>query len=128
MRTSELLTALLTASILTLGFLPSASTYGQETTERYIPIGKSPGISDKYSFIGTITHVDESEHTIEIDSNRGRRTVKITEETRIWLDRSGMKQTNTVGAYGDCEIGKKVEVMHVRGDESVADWIKIESQ
>lgn len=119
--------ALLTVSALTFLCLGPALTHGQQTTERFIPIGESPGVSDKYSYIGTITAIDRSENTIEIDSNRGDRTVKITGDTDIWIDRSATRQTNAVGSYSDCQVGRKVEVMHVRGDETVADWIKIEA-
>lgn len=128
MRQNNLFGVLLIASALMLAFFGPASTHGQETTERFIPIGKSPGVSDKYSYIGTITAVDMDGHTIEIDSNRGDRTIKVTEHTRIWLDRSAAKQSSEVASYSDCQVGRKVEVMHIRGDESVADWIKIEAQ
>lgn len=127
MKISEFLTATIATFIVTCGILSPALTHGQQSTERYIPIGKSPGVSDEYSYIGTITSVDTDEHTIEVDSNRGTRTIEIAENTRIWLDRSATKRSNMVGSYSDCQVGRKVEVMHMRGDESVADWIKIES-
>lgn len=128
MKTIERIATLLAMTLLVTGFLSSNLTHGQETTERYIPIGKSPGVSDKSSYIGTITAVDMDAHTIDIDSNRGDVTIEITEDTRIWLDRSEAKRSNAVGSYSDCQVGRKVEVMHIRGDETVADWIKIESQ
>ena len=116
------------AAVLTLACLGPSSTHGQQTTEQFIPIGQSPGVSDTYSYIGTIIAVDMAAHTIVVDSNRGERTVSVTEGTRIWLDRSGTKKTNTVGSYDDCEVGRKVEVMHEHDDEAVANWIKIETQ
>ena len=103
-------------------------TYGQETAEQFIPIGYSPGVSDKYTFIGKIVDVDQETHTIVVDSNRGERIIKVTPMTRIWLDRSKRKRTNTVGSYSDCKEGRKVEVMHDLDNEGVADWIKIESR
>ena len=30
--------------------------------------------------------------------------------------------------YSDCKAGLKVELIHVRDNENVADWIKIESR
>ncbi len=105
-----------------------SSVYGQQTTERYIPIGQSPGISGKYSYIGEIVSVDAAAHTIVVASDRGRMSIQMTPDTKIWLDRSGMKQTNTIGSYADCEVGRRVEVMHVRDDESVAAWVKIETK
>ena len=119
---------LIAATLLMFPFLGTSLIYAQETAEQFIPIGYSPGISDKYSFIGKIVDVDQETHTIVVDSNRGERIIKVTPVTRIWLDRSKWKRTNTVGSYSDCEVGRKVEVMHDHDNESVADWIKIESK
>ena len=118
---------LIAATLLMFPFLGTSLIYGQESTEQFIPIGYSPGISDKYSFIGKIVDIDQETHTIVVDSNRGQRVIKVTPMTRIWLDRSKVKRTNTVGSYSDCEVGRKVEVMHAHDNESVADWIKIET-
>lgn len=118
---------LIVATLLVSPFLGTSLIHAQQTTEQFIPIGYSPGISDKYSFIGIIVDVDQETHTIVVDSNRGERAIKVMPMTRIWLDRSKSKRTNTVGSYGDCEVGRKVEVMHAHDNESVADWIKIET-
>ena len=127
MSNSSLTKILIAASLLLLSFSGTSISYGQQETEKFIPIGYSPGISDKYSFIGSIVAVDEDMHTIVVESNRGTKTIKITQETRIWLDRSKRKRANTTGSYSDCEVGRKVEVMHVHDDETAADWIKVES-
>jgi len=119
---------LIAATLLMSPILGTSLIHAQQTTEQFIPIGYSPGISDKYSFIGIIVDVDQDTHTIEVDSNRGQRVIKVTPMTRIWLDRSKLKRTNTVGSYSDCEVGRKVEVMHDHDNESVADWIKIETR
>ena len=116
------------AVLLMCPFLGSSSTYGQQSTEQFIPIGYSPGVSNKYTYIGSIVAVDREAHTIVVQSNRGKRTIRVTPRTRIWLDRSKIKRTNLVGSYSDCEEGRKVEIMHDRDDENVADWIKIESK
>jgi len=127
MSNSKFAGMLIAVTILMFPFSGTSLIYGQETAEQFIPIGYSPGVSDKYSFIGKIVDVDQETHTIVVDSNRGKRMIKVTPMTRIWLDRSRQKRTNTVGGYDDCEVGRKVEVMHDRDNESVADWIKIES-
>ena len=124
----DLTRILIAAALLTCPFLGPTMTYGQQTTEQFIPIGNSPGVSDKYSYIGSIVAVDREAHTIVVESNRGMRTIRITPKTQIWLDRSKIKRTNLVGGYSDCEVGRAVEVMHVHDDENVADWIKIESR
>ncbi len=128
MSNSKFTGILIAATLLMFPFLGTSLIYGQETAEQFIPIGYSPGISDKFSFIGKIIDVDQDTHTIVVDSNRGERMIKVTPMTRIWLDRSKRKRTNTVGSYSDCEVGRAVEVMHVHDDENVADWIKIESR
>lgn len=99
----------------------------QQTTEQYIPIGRSPGVSDKYSYIGNIVAIDRKTRTITVEDRGEIRTIKVTAETRIWFDRSKVRRENIVATYGDCEVGLRVELMHVRGDENVAAWIKIEA-
>ena len=116
--------AILLISTLMLSLTPS---FGQQTTEQYIPIGKSPGISSKYSYIGSIVSVDEETRTIVVESDRGSKTIQMTPTTRLWLDRSGKRLTNIEASYSDCEVGRKVEVMYDHEDHSVAVWIKIES-
>lgn len=127
MSNSDLTRILIVAALLICPFLGPTMTYGQQATEQFIPIGYSPGVSNKYSYIGSIVAVDREAHTIDVQSNRGMRTIRVTPRTRIWLDRSKIKQTNLVGSYSDCEEGRKVEIMHDPDDENVADWIKIES-
>ncbi len=105
-----------------------SSTNGQQTTEQYIPIGHSPGVSDKYSYIGNIVAIDRKARTVSVEDRGEIRTFEVTAETRIWLDRSKVRRENLVAVYGDCEVGLRVELMHVRDNEDVADWIKIESK
>ena len=100
---------------------------GQQTTEQYIPIGYSPGVSDKYSYVGNIVAIDRKARTISVEDHGEIRTIKVTAETRIWLDRSKVKRENLVADYSDCEVGLRIELMHVRDNENIADWIKIES-
>jgi len=120
-------TARLYTAVLLCAALVSSVAMGQQTTEQFIPIGKSPGISDKYSYIGAVVAVDQDSHTLDVQSNRGTKTIHITEDTRLWLDRSKTRRTNPEASYADCKVGVTVEVMYVHGDENTADWIKIES-
>ena len=103
-------------------------TDAQETTEQYIPIGQSPGVSGKYSYIGKIVEVDQVAHTITVQSERGTKTIGVIPATRIWLDRSKVKNTNVIASYSDCEVGRLVEVMYDHDNQEIADWIKIESK
>lgn len=106
----------------------STAAVGQFMTERFVPIGQSPGISGKYSTIGTITEVDTGARTVTVSGEGGERTYEVTDETHIWLDRSDWKLTNLDGSYRDCAVGQRVEIMHRRDDQSVADWIKVETR
>lgn len=102
--------------------------YAQQTTERYIPIGYSPGVSDNYSYVGKIVAVDRANHSITVEDDSGTRTMRVTKATHIWLDRTKRRDENTSGTYEDCEVGRKVEIMHRADDDETAAWIKIESQ
>ena len=79
--------------LLTISLFESAEVYGQQTTEQFVPIGQSPGISNKYSYIGDIVSVNTEAHTITVQSNRGSKTIRVLTTTRIWLDRSSVKRT-----------------------------------
>lgn len=100
---------------------------GQEATEMYIPIGQSPGLSNKSSLIGTLESVDSAKRMVTVSSPSGKRTVGITDRTLIWLDRSLQKQSNQNGAIADLQQGGKVEIKLRKGEpQAVAEWIKIQ--
>jgi hypothetical protein len=101
--------------------------YGQKTTEKFIPIGKSPGLSGKVTLIGRIQAIDPQKNTLTCADSAGSHVVKITEQTRIWLDRSRLSQTNQTGALTDCQKGRLVEVKFVDRErkDSAAEWIKV---
>ena len=105
-----------------------APSDGQQTTERYIPIGQSPGISREYSYVGKIIAVDEEKRTIEVEDDRGKHTFQITEATEIWRDRSKRKRAAVTGSYSDCRVGRRIELMYTKADKKVARWIKIEER
>jgi hypothetical protein len=101
--------------------------HGQKETERFIPIGQSPGVSQKQTSIGEIAEVDAAGRTVTVAEQAGRRTVKITEKTRIWLDRTKLKQANLGGSFTDLQKGRRVEVKYEDpGRRQIADWVKVE--
>jgi len=101
--------------------------HGQKETELYIPIGQSPGLSQKYTSIGELAEVDPRAKSVTIADPAGRRTVKITEKTRIWLDRSKLKLTNLTGSFADLQKGRRVEVKYDDPQRrEVAEWVKVE--
>src|SRR3989449_576610 len=81
-----------------------------EMTERYIPVGQSPGLSGKYTVIGKIQSVNAREQICSVASAAGTVNVRITERTKIWLDRSLLRQPNVKGTIADLKPGLTVEV------------------
>ncbi len=112
------------AIIALLAWTPFAQA--QQTTEQYIPVGKSPGISGQYSYIGQIQEVDQGNRTITVAGPEGPMSIKVAEDTRIWLDRSHLRQPNEVGDMADLRPGRKIEIKY-RDYETreIADWIKV---
>jgi hypothetical protein len=101
--------------------------HGQKETERFIPIGQSPGVSQKHTSIGEIAEVDQQKQMVTIVEPAGRRTVKITEKTRIWLDRTKLKQTNLVGSFAELQKGRRIEMKYADPESrQIADWVKVE--
>ena len=99
----------------------------QQATEIFIPIGQSPGISNKTSVVGTVQALNAAARTMTIVAPGGSQTFAITEKTRIWLDRSALKQTNQSGSLADLQQGRKVEVKPLpAAAKSGADWLKVQ--
>jgi hypothetical protein len=105
----------------------SSGAYGQQATEMHIPIGKSPGLSGKVTYIGQVGKTDAEARTVA-DSTGGW-TATVTARTRIWLDRSSIKQPNREGTFADLVAGRVMEIKY-EGKEKVksgpAEWIKVE--
>jgi hypothetical protein len=112
-------------TVLALGLFWSAA-HAQRATERYIPIGKSPGLSGKSTLMGEIRSVDAAAQTLVVGGANGERKARVTERTWIWLDRSGMRETNLAGTFTDLEAGRRVEIKFVGEGVEDAEWIKIE--
>jgi hypothetical protein len=102
------------------------NAHAQKMTEQFIPVGQSPGVSGTYSYIGEIESVDAENRTITVAGPEGPRTIKVTEQTRIWLDRSEQRLTNLVGSITDLRPGRRIEVKYVEYEtRDTADWIKV---
>lgn len=112
------------AVLLLLGWTGTAGA--QRTTEQYIPIGQSPGISGVRSYIGAITAVDPQRRTFTVQDSTGPHTIRVAERTRIWLDRSAERLSNEAGDLTDLRVGRRVEVKYVDDQaRDTADWIKV---
>ena len=120
------LTSIVAAAILAIPF--AGQTHAQKLTEQFIPIGESPGLSGSQTYIGRIQRFDAASGTLSLDANGKVHDVRITDDTRIWLDRSASKQTNLQGDPSDFQAGRRAEVSFVdpalRG---TASWVKVET-
>lgn len=116
---------MLLVSLLCLAALGPAGS--QEMTERYIPIGESPGLSGTATDIGTISAFDTGSRVLKIDARSGSQSVEVTRSTHIWVDRSKAKLSNLEGSTSDLAAGRRVEVKYVDATrKEAADWIKVE--
>ncbi len=101
--------------------------YGQKQTERYIPLGQSPGVSGKYTLIGEIRTVDPQAQALTILGPSGTQTAIVTPRTKIWLDRSKLKLTNLTGGFSDLRVGRRAEVKYEDAQKKkFAEWIKVQ--
>ena len=112
----------LLAALALLGPLAAA---GQETTEVYIPIGRSPGVSGVSSVIGTVQAVDYEARTLVVKSAERTVTVAMDADTDYYLDRSDSEAPNSKGEMHDCKIGRTIEVKFA--EDGAADWVKIDA-
>lgn len=104
------------------GWIAPASA--QQATERYVPIGKSPGLSGVATVMGTVEALDLPQRRLTLRAASGLRQLEVTDETRIWLDRSSLGETNLPAELSECREGRTLEVRLAAGGE-VAEWIKI---
>ena len=108
-------------------FAMAPVTLAEKATELYVPIGKSPGLSGKYSATGRIEQVNYQNNTLTMSSGSGTYTVRVSERTMIFLDRSKMRQSNLYGSFADCKKGMMLEVRFEKDERGrPAEWIKLE--
>lgn len=102
--------------------------HGQQATERFVPLGQSPGLSGKSTLIGTIGTVDSRNASLAVQSGAGSQPVKVTPATRIWLDRSAARQSTLVATLADLRPGQRIEVKFTDAiGRTTADWIKVDA-
>ena len=112
--------------------LPASALFAQYTTEEFVPIGASPGVSNIHSIIGKIGTVNQENGSLTVSDSSGV-TYLVTnlKGVSIWLDRSKTKGKNEVGSLADLQPGRTVEVKYKgdptnRGTSLTADWVKVE--
>lgn len=98
----------------------------QKTTEVYIPIGSSPGVSTTESLIGTISRLDYEARSIELVARDGSKTIYVDDKTVYYVDRSAYGKMSAAGDMSDCKVGLVIEVFGA--DNDAVQWIKIKAK
>ena len=105
----------------------SYDIHAQKETEVFIPVGKSPGVSGKFSVIGRVESVNWSDSSVTINQDGGMKNVRITRNTKIYLDRSKLKLTNRKCSMSDCKPGRLVEAKYKDNKPGNSiDWLKVQ--
>lgn len=103
------------------------SVQAEKATELFIPMGKSPGLSGEYTVMGKVEQVNPGAQSITMSGPSGSYTVKLTQNTSIYLDRSKEQLANSYGTLADCKVGDTVEVKFVDNSRSKpVEWIKVQ--
>jgi len=117
---------LLTATTVIGVCLIAALAYGQQSTELFIPIGQSPGLSGEATVIGKIDVVDAGNRTVTLSDATGTYKAAITQQTKIYLDRSRLNRNNRRGSWDDLKSGMLAEVYYGgKEPDGAAEWIKL---
>ena len=111
-------------SMLAALLLGAGAVGAQEATERFIPIGKSPGLSGIGTTVGEIREVNTAQRRVTVGNETRSATVVVGEDTRIWLDRSASGQSSLAGGFPDLAVGRRAEVRPAP-DGPGAIWIKV---
>lgn len=101
----------------------------QRATERFIPLGQSPGVSGKLTVIGTIVAVDAEQRRFYLAGPTDRGSVTLLDSTSIWIDRHELGLGAATGSFEDCQEGRAAEVKYADPDtRQVAEWIKLRAR
>lgn len=104
------------------------NAFAQLSTEILIPLGQSPGLSGKYTALGTITSVNRQSKTLSMKDESRNYQVVVSDHTKVWLDRSRLKLSNTEASIADISEGMRVEVKYVKNEKNAAvEWIKVQA-
>ena len=107
--------------VLAFAFVAPLTSLAHPQTERYIPIGHSPG--QAISVIGEITAASEAYVTVK------GKSIVVSRSTPVWIDGSKQGSAGSVGDQHDCTPGRFVEIRYrVIDGESVAYWIKVRAE
>ena len=99
----------------------------QKTTEVFIPIGKSPGVSGKTTKMGKVESVKTQDYSVTMTlEDHTQATIKIEKSTAIYLDKSILKQPNAQGKWEDIKPGLLMEAKYSDINKNACEWIKVQ--
>lgn len=106
----------------------ACSALAQKATEMFIPIGQSAGLSGKHTLTALVQSVNEAQRSLTVMHDGTAYTTKLSAQTPVWLDRSGLKQPNSVGALSDVKAGMMVELKYQKNNRGAGDaeWVKVQ--
>ena len=106
--------------------LLAPAIWAQQMTDRHIPVGAYPALKSEYTTAGTVVAVDEEARTLTLKDNDAERQYRLTDATKIWLDRSRLQQPTMDGSLADIAAGLEAEVRSLGpGQADVAYWVKV---
>jgi hypothetical protein len=104
----------------------AGAAHAQRATERFIPLGRSPGISGSLTAIGRIVAVDAERRRIQLLGPAGIVGITLQDTTSIWIDRHELGLGAATGSFEDCQQGLTAEVKYADPDtRQLAEWIKL---
>lgn len=102
--------------------------HGQEATERFVPIGQSPGESGKTTTLGNVQSVNAQARSMSVvAAGGGVVSIAWAERTLIWIDRSAQQLSVLNGTAADLQPGRRVEFRPEKANPGLAKWIKVEA-
>ncbi len=124
-------TRVLIVAALMLAALSTAPAHAQKATELYIPLGQSPGLSGRVTFVGRIESIDAHSMIVTLRGPDGRAFAKLSAASQIYIDRTPMGRSCRYGFAEDCQVGRLCEIKFTdnklgrRDAPSVVEWAKI---
>jgi len=118
------------AALASLALAGAASAH--PATEQYIPIGQSPGPGVISGTAGVVAEPSsgEGDPIVSVQGATGSQVgaYVVTEQTRVYIDRSAQGLPSTVGTINDVQPGRVIEVRIADPETRAAEWIKVRAE
>jgi hypothetical protein len=118
------------ALIVTVALAGAAAAH--PATEQFIPIGASPGPGVVQGTAGAVAEPSAAggEPIVSVENATGAElgVYVVTDQTRIYIDRSAQGLPGLVGTIDDVQPGRVIEVRIADPETRAAEWIKVRPQ